>query len=222
MVREHSAIHGLTQEDSERWFDDLSRRVCVDFDGTLHPYTNGWTGSIPDDEPPIPGSREFIASLRMAGFDPWIYSSRADHEEGRIGIINWMRKWYGEAFCVGIQVTHEKVGAVAYVDDRAVEFRPHAPNYDECLARVQELAKGRAWNAAAPADVTPNHGGSGEKFCPTCGRAVGHDHTGDFVCEPCGIAWAPTLGHLLYDRAPTPAEMAQAQAGFYDTSESGM
>lgn len=124
------------------------KTVALDFDGTLHPYTDGWTGSVPDNEPPIPGSLSFIQGLLDAGYTCIIFSTRADHDEGRIGIEQWLAKWYGAVIAQELRVTHVKVGAVAYVDDRAVPFSQATLNWAECRARIDELAQGRAHGAA--------------------------------------------------------------------------
>lgn len=100
------------------WFATLARTVCVDFDGTLHPYTAGWCGSVPADEPPILGAGEFLTNLHRLGYRIVIFSTRADHQDGLDGITAWMDKHRLEYDAI----THEKVGAIAYVDDRAVPF----------------------------------------------------------------------------------------------------
>lgn len=144
----HSAIHGMTTDEAESWFQTLARTVAVDFDGTLHPYTDGWTGSVPEDEPPIPGAKTFVAWLINDGFDVVIFSTRADHDDGRVGIEQWLAKWFGYGIAAQLRVTHEKPPAVAYVDDRAVPVDPSDPEWEAVLARVHVLAAGRPHGAA--------------------------------------------------------------------------
>jgi hypothetical protein len=100
----------------------LGKTIAFDFDGVLHPYTAGWTGSVPADEPPVEGAREILRDLRDAGFKLVVFSTRADHQEGLAGILAWLAKHDLSAYVD--DVTHLKVPAVAYVDDRAVAFRP--------------------------------------------------------------------------------------------------
>lgn len=148
--RVQSALAGLNPEEQEAWFATLARTVAVDFDGVLHPYTQGWIGSVPDNEPPMPGSGAFLVRLEALGFEIVVFSTRADHDEGRVGIEQWLAKWYGAATAGRIRVTHEKPPAVAYVDDRAVTFRQDSLNWGDCLNQVVTLASGRAHGAAQP------------------------------------------------------------------------
>lgn len=122
------------------------KEVSVDFDATLHPYTAGWTGPTPEDEPPIEGAEAFLKALLDAGFKVTIFSTRAATEQGRRGIVAWFFEWMPglkQAFLrQDVVVSDRKGGAVAFVDDRAVVFRQHGqggPNYSECLARVRGL-----------------------------------------------------------------------------------
>lgn len=128
----------------ERWFDELKRTIAIDFDGVLHPYTNGWTGSVPDDEPPIDGARELLAELHGTGFLLVVFSTRADHTDGKLGILDWLERHELGQYIE--EVTHLKVPAIAYIDDRAV---PYAGNWDEVRAGVARLAAGAAHGAGA-------------------------------------------------------------------------
>jgi hypothetical protein len=133
----------------------LGKTIGVDFDGTLHPYTNGWTGSEPDDEPPIPGALAFLEGLLADGYDVAIFSCRADHMDGEHGIIRWLRKHMPPIFYAmrdsqgkRVTVTDRKPPAIAYVDDRAVPF---TGSWDQVRFAVDQLAAGRAHGAAPPA-----------------------------------------------------------------------
>lgn len=145
------------------WWDAVARTVAVDFDGVIHPYTKGWTGSEPDDEPPTPGAVEFLEQLLADGYDVVIFSTRADHPLGRLGILNWLGNyapnvykhlggWEGKT----LLVTHEKPAAVAYVDDRAVVFRPaEGHGWTEAREAIDKLASGRPHGSGQPADPPP-------------------------------------------------------------------
>lgn len=121
----------------------MARTVAVDFDGVLHPYTAGWVGSVPADEPPIEGAREFLIWLRDNGFEVVVFSTRADHEDGLVGILGWLHKHRLVVYVK--RVTHEKVPAIAYVDDRAV---PYHGDWLTVVDGVLALAKTRAHGGA--------------------------------------------------------------------------
>jgi hypothetical protein len=104
----------------ERTFAALAKTIAVDFDGVLHPYTKGWTGPVPEDEPPSPGAREFLEWCAAAGYRVVVFSTRAQHQEGFDGILDWLEQWNLSRLV--FDVTHTKPPAVAYVDDRAVPF----------------------------------------------------------------------------------------------------
>jgi hypothetical protein len=118
--------------------------VAVDFDGVLHPYTDGWTGSVPADEPPMEGARGFLLALQARGYTVVIFSTRADHPDGYAGIVQWLEKW--DLADLVASITHTKPPAVAYVDDRAVPFKP-SDGWGVSLAAIDFLAEGRTHGA---------------------------------------------------------------------------
>ena len=131
-----------TPDEQKAWFDTLAKTVAVDFDGVLHPYTDGWVGSTPADEPPTPGAREFLEALAANGYVVVVFSTRCDHPEGLDGTVGWLDR-HGLLHFVD-RVTHEKPAAVAYVDDRAVPF---AGDWEAVRAGVERLADGRSHGA---------------------------------------------------------------------------
>lgn len=90
--------------------------IAVDFDGVIHSYTSGWQGPVPTD-PPVAGAREAIAKLREK-FDIAVLTTRAETEDGAAGTRAYLRTHGIEVD----QVTHGKVKAVLYVDDRGFRF----------------------------------------------------------------------------------------------------
>ena len=112
--------------------------LAIDFDGVLHPYTAGWVGSVPEDEPPCPGAREFLEWCHEQNLTVVVFSSRADHQEGHDGIWDWLVKYQLSPLIV--EVTDKKPPAVAYIDDRAV---PYAGDWDAVRDGVIRLANGR-------------------------------------------------------------------------------
>jgi FMN phosphatase YigB (HAD superfamily) len=130
--------------DLERWWNKLARTVAVDFDGVLHPYTDGWKGSVPVDEPPVPGAKEFLQWCVQQRYEVVVFSTRADHAEGLAGILAWLLK-YGLLEYVEGGVTHTKPPAIAYVDDRAV---PYAGDWEAVRQGVKVLTLGNSHGPA--------------------------------------------------------------------------
>jgi len=110
--------------------------VAVDFDGVLHPYTDGYTGPIPADEPPSPGAHLFLEDLTDQGYRVVVYSARAASVVGKRAIHDWLLK-HGLARHVS-DISSFKPVAVAYVDDRAVRFDG---DFARCALEVQRLAE---------------------------------------------------------------------------------
>lgn len=127
----------------ERWFSTLARTVAVDFDGVIHPYTNGWVTFEPEDEPPMAGIDEFFVELREKGFRIVVFSTRCESERGLSGTKAWLEK-YGLMQYID-DVTCQKPAAIAYVDDRAV---PYHGDFGDCLVDIYRLADGRPSAAA--------------------------------------------------------------------------
>lgn len=126
------------------------RYVALDFDGVLHSYTSGWTGYTPAD-PPVPGALVFVDTLINAGARPVVLTSRADSPEG----LAATERYLAEHGFPALPVTCEKIGAVAYVDDRAVPFRQDAgTSWEQVLADVVRLARGSD-RPPAPVDPQP-------------------------------------------------------------------
>lgn len=113
-------------------------KVCVDFDGVLHDYTLGWTGYEPKGAP-IEGAIEFIKAIFDKGFEPVVFSARADSLYGENCIRDWLKKWGFPELRI-----FPKLNAIAYVDDRGVHCDPpmggEADGFDFALTEIQRLA----------------------------------------------------------------------------------
>ena len=98
--------------------------LCVDFDGVLNNY-NGWKGN---DElgVPRPWAKEFLEILSKE-YVLYIFTTR-----DRKKVVEWLDK-YNMSYDY---VTDIKVGAVAYIDDRAITFRG---NYEETLKELMDF-----------------------------------------------------------------------------------
>lgn len=132
-----------TIAEQQEWFENLARTITWDFDGTIHPYSQGWIGATPDDEPPIDGVRELIEKFDEQGFRQVVFSTRCERTEGRDGVIAWLEKYELDTFFA--EITHTKPPAIAYIDDRAV---PYLGNWEDVEIRVKGLAAGRPHGAA--------------------------------------------------------------------------
>jgi hypothetical protein len=101
--------------------------VCVDFDGTIAPW-----GDLFGYPEPLPGALDFLRWLKEKGYTVYIFTSRLSGvwhvSEGRDpGYGVWEQVEYLRKYCerYGIEVdgaTAEKIPAIAYIDDKAVEF----------------------------------------------------------------------------------------------------
>lgn len=121
--------------------------VAVDFDGVIHAYSKGWgDGTIYDE--PVPGALDGLHSL-MANYAVYIHTSR-----GAKSVAEWLQArgfettidceaytysfdadgWKGEFWDQEgiLLVTNRKLAAVAYIDDRAIEFR----NWNQALGEL--------------------------------------------------------------------------------------
>ncbi len=92
--------------------------LCLDFDGVLHWYRNGWQGdgTIIDDEP-VPGAQAFVERAQEY-FKVVVYSSRSSHQGGIEAMREWMKK-YGFP---EVDFATEKPAAFLTIDDRALTF----------------------------------------------------------------------------------------------------
>ena len=107
--------------------------LCLDFDGVLHEYHDGWRdGKIYD--PPVKGAKEAVEQY-LEKFDVVVYSARARTYEGRIE----MEHWLAENNFPALPITCEKPPAFLTIDDRALTFTGSFPD-------VHELAGFKTWN----------------------------------------------------------------------------
>lgn len=91
--------------------------LCLDFDGVLHWYRNGWKGAAVIDDEPVPGAVDFV-SRAQEYFKIVIYSSRS-HQAGG---IDAMRTWMEKNGFPPVDFALEKPQAFITIDDRALHF----------------------------------------------------------------------------------------------------
>lgn len=96
--------------------------LCIDFDGVLNTY-DGWRGED-DLFSPRENAKEFLEYLRERYFIVIFTVRPADK------VRDWM-KFHGLYFD---DITNEKIGAVAYIDDRALKFNG---NFHDTINELQ-------------------------------------------------------------------------------------
>jgi len=112
------------------------KRVMVDFDRTIHKYSEGWSDGTVYDVP-ISGAREALNELKERGYEIVIFSARTgkskpDWKEQERMMKEWMTK-YNIPFDM---ITSEKLPAEYYIDDRAVRFEG---NWAATLQVIRQL-----------------------------------------------------------------------------------
>ena len=121
----------------------ISKTVCVDFDGVIHRYSEGWKdGSIYDF--PVPGALDALRYL-LDNYSVVIHTSRTPQQ-----VCEWLRGYAFNAMpdvarmetgSEGlfwdnpgvILVTRMKYAAIAYIDDRGIRFE----NWMQALEDLQ-------------------------------------------------------------------------------------
>jgi hypothetical protein len=97
------------------------KTIAIDFDGVLHKYSKGWNGGKIYDKP-VENAVEAYYELLNRGYHIVIFTSREDLDAVRM----WMHKYFDFERRLGHfyepEITNKKPIAVAYIDDRAVNF----------------------------------------------------------------------------------------------------
>lgn len=86
------------------------KTICVDFDGVLNEYNGYEEGNLGE---PLSASKEFIRQLRKK-YKVVILTSRPKEQ-----VIDWLN----DNGFPSMEVTNRKIPAVAYIDDRAIQFK---------------------------------------------------------------------------------------------------
>ena len=131
--------------------------LCLDFDGVIHSYTSGWQGAGVANDPPVPGTADFLHEATKR-FTVAIYSSRSKSFAGRACMKQYMRKHFDHSLYGSEDHSwdflHEelkypwfKPSAYVTIDDRAITFEGVWPTIDALFAF-------KPWNKRA-APVTP-------------------------------------------------------------------
>ena len=119
------------------WLRTPRPTVAFDFDGVIHSYKSGWKGEDKIPDPPVPGIREAIAHIRMAGYTVAVHSTRCRTDAGKAAMSNWLKENMIEVDFI----TAEKPPAVCYIDDRAICFDGHPESL------LEKIINFRPWNS---------------------------------------------------------------------------
>ena len=102
--------------------NQLRKRLMIDLDGVLFPYSKGYHDGTLYEEP-MPGAVDAIESLVKAGFSYYVFTTRMamseDPDQQKLDIMQWLVE---NNFPAPEDITCEKLPALAYIDDRAVRF----------------------------------------------------------------------------------------------------
>lgn len=96
----------------------MKKTVVFDFDGVIHSYSSGWQGVDVIPDPPVPGIKEAIDSIRAAGYEVVVVSTRCASLQGHGAV----RAWLFDNEIEVDDVMMRKPPAIVYIDDRAICF----------------------------------------------------------------------------------------------------
>jgi len=117
------------------------KRVMVDFDGVISNYKHGWNNGKLVDEP-NPGTKEALDELHSRGFEVVIFTTRASEkyntEPPSSKLVAGLKLWLAKYNIYYDYITAEKLGAIAYIDDRALTFKN---NWTEILSEITKMEK---------------------------------------------------------------------------------
>ena len=125
--------------------------LCIDFDGVVHSYENGWQNGVIYGHA-IPGFFEWVERVKN-DFTLVIYSSRSKTEEGIMAMKEWLTNqhtiWAGDNEADPLEITYasEKPPAWLTIDDRVICFKGkwEAPELTATFMR-----KFKPWNKESP------------------------------------------------------------------------
>lgn len=107
--------------------------LSVDFDGVLNPYTQGWMNGEIYDAQPMVGARGALETLSQT------YRIAITTARPNLDVVNDALENWGLAEFVD-EVSNMKPPAVAYIDDKAIQFQ----NWDQALQDLDTLVGGHA------------------------------------------------------------------------------
>lgn len=123
--------------------------ICLDFDGVLHSFHDGWKGPRAINEPPVPGAITWLYDLLHAiamgliYFEVDIYSCRSKYWGGRKAMRNWLidrfrDDGYNSCLIELIKFPLFKPPPHIMIDDHGISF-------DGTFPTIKELKKFKPW-----------------------------------------------------------------------------
>lgn len=100
--------------------EQYCKAICLDFDGVLHRYGNGFTPGAAPDDAAVEGAVDFVRSVLRMGFKVYVLSARFDREENLIFVRRWLTQHRFPANAMTLVTMKPK--ACLYVDDRGWRF----------------------------------------------------------------------------------------------------
>ena len=111
------------------------QKICIDFDGVIHPYRTKWQGEDIIPDPAEPEMVTFLEGLRKE-YQVIVWSSRARTEKG----VDAIKKWLSENHIEVDGITRDKIPALLYIDDRAIRFNGKTEGL------MEEIRNFKPWN----------------------------------------------------------------------------
>lgn len=182
--------------------------ICLDFDGVIHHYREGWRGVSNIYDPPVPGAAEAIVKLRER-FNVVVVSTRATERAGAEAILEWLEEHHIEVDLV----SGTKVPAMVYVDDRGLQFRG---DWDDTLVAIDSFSHWlRPRDGAHPQTLDP--GGSMRYMSVVyrrdeSGATTGVDRAGPFTEQDVAKLAVETLWIERRKDAPPPVGVVYRRA----------
>jgi hypothetical protein len=120
------------------------KTICIDFDGVIHDYRDGWQGGVIYGEV-TPGFRQWCremieeADRRGVKLELCIYSSRSKEAELNAAMIRWVRE---QIPGIGFTFAFAKPAAWVTIDDRGITFNG---SWDDPALRPAAIFDFKTW-----------------------------------------------------------------------------
>lgn len=134
--------------------------LCLDFDGVIHSYSSGWQGAGVCNDPPVPGTAEFLHEATKH-YRVMVYSSRSKSFAGRRAMQRYAREHFNHPLTFSPDHRYDflweelsypwfKPSAFITIDDRALTF---TGNWEDFAP--DKLRQFQPWNKLTALSPTP-------------------------------------------------------------------